>query len=206
MSIIEALKWRHSLKHFSPKKVDTSLIHNLIEAARLSASSYGLQPYKLLIVDDPALLNQLSEQAFGQAQVRECSHLLIFANKIHITNDLVDNYFEHHHQQTQTAEGSLNGYAEHIKTAIGSKTEEEKQAWAEQQAYIALGSLLAEAAMLSVDTCPMTGFDKAAFNHTLDLTDKGLNACVICAVGYREENIAIQNKVRLPVNEFATFI
>ncbi|AEF53958.1 NAD(P)H-dependent oxidoreductase [Marinomonas posidonica] len=206
MSIIGALKWRHSLKHFSPKKVDTTLIHNLIEAARLSASSYGLQPYQLLIVQDPALLQQLSDQAFGQAQVKECSHLFIFANKTNITDTLVEEYFEHHHQQTQTEVGSLNGYAEHIKTAIGAKTEEEKHIWAEQQAYIALGSLLAEAAMLSVDTCPMTGFDKAAFNHTLGLTKKDLSACVICAVGYRDENIQIQNKVRLPLNEFASFI
>lgn len=206
MSTLSALQWRYSIKHFSNRRVPKQHIHNIIEAARLSASSYGLQPYQVWIIEDPEILSQLSKHAFNQPQLRECSHLLVLANQTNITDQIVDQYFERYYEQTQHKIGSLAGYADHIKSAIAAKNHQERQVWAQQQAYIALGSLLTEAAMLGVDTCPMTGFDNLAFNQVLKFEQKKLNACVICAVGYREASYEPPGKVRIPSQDFAKFI
>lgn len=206
MSTLTALQWRHSLKHFSEKEVPNTLVHNLVEAARLSASSYGLQPFQVIVVHNKALQQTLSTQAYGQPQVSECSHLIILANKTEIDEQLVEQYFERLYHQTNQAVGSLDGYSDHIKSAISAKSSAERLTWAQQQAYIALGSLLSEAAMLGIDACPMTGFDQAGFNRTLGLSDQQLNACVICAVGYRRDQDIMPTKVRTPMEEFAQYI
>ncbi|MDW6004547.1 NAD(P)H-dependent oxidoreductase [Vibrio mangrovi] len=206
MSTIAALQWRYSLKNFSNQKVDDDKINNLLEAARLSASSYGLQPYQVWVIQERDLLAKLSEQAFGQSQVRECSHLLVFANETVISDATVERYFARHYQQTQTPVGSLDGYADHIKSAMAEKSDDSRRAWAEQQAYIALGTVLTEAAVLGIDTCPMTGFDQQAFNQTLGLSQYGLSACVICAIGYREADMQSPVKVRIPREHFVRFV
>jgi nitroreductase len=204
MSTLPALQWRYSPKHFSDRKVPQDQLLDLIEAARLSASSYGLQPYKIWVVEDKAIREKLAEHAYQQPQIKQSSHLLIIANETQIGDQIVDRYFQHLYQQTNTAEGSIEGYVDHIKSAIGSQTHQQRQSWAQQQAYIALGALLSEAAMQKIDACPMTGFEPDAFNRILGLTGKHLNACVICAIGYRKE-MATPTKVRLPIQEFAHF-
>lgn len=206
MSTISALRWRSSLKQFSNQKANNDILQNLLEAARLAASSYGLQPYRVWVVEDRSLLAKLGEQAYGQTQVKQCSHLLVFANETVINDKTVDRYFEYYYQQTQSPVGSLDGYAKHIKAAMASKTKEEGATWAKQQAYIALGAMLSEAAVLGVDTCPMTGFDVRGVNQTLGLDQYGLNACVICAIGYRDHNTEQQIKVRTPSDQFARFV
>ena len=206
MSIIPALKWRYSLKHFSNKSVSDQHIDNLVEAARFSASSYGLQPYTLLVISDRDLLQQLSKEAFDQAQVRECSHLLVFLPLQTLSEQNIDQHFDRVYEQSQTPKGSLNGYADHIKRALLNKTADELKAWAEQQAYIALGSVLAEAASLGIDTCPMTGFDPVAFNRTLQLEGSNQGACVICAVGYRQDSDIPPIKVRIPKEHFSAYL
>ena len=204
MSTLPALQWRYSPKHFSDRKVSQDQLLDLIEAARLSASSYGLQPYKIWVVEDKVIRDKLAEHAYQQPQIKQSSHLLIIANETQIDDQIVDRYFQHFYQQTNTVAGSIEGYSEHIKSAIAGKTIPQRQAWAQQQAYIALGALLSEAAMQKIDACPMTGFESDAFNRILGLTEKHLNACVICAIGYREE-MATPPKVRLPIQEFAHF-
>ena len=206
MSTLPALQWRYSLKNFSNRKVPQSQVNDLIEAARLSASSYGLQPYQVWIIEEPTLLAQLAEHAYGQSQVKHCSHLLVFANETQINDQIVDRYFQRYYQQTSAAIGSAEGYAEHIKSALAVKDEQEGQSWAQQQTYIALGALLSEAAMQRIDTCPMTGFEPEAFNRILGLDDKQLNACVICAIGYRDQTAEPPVKVRIPTEEFAHFL
>lgn len=204
MSTLPALQWRYSPKHFSDRKVPQDQLLDLIEAARLSASSYGLQPYKIWVVEDKAIREKLAEHAYQQPQIKQSSHLLIIANETQIDDQIVDRYFQNLYQQTNTAAGSIEGYADHIKSAIAIQTHQQRQSWAQQQAYIALGALLSEAAMQKIDACPMTGFEPDAFNSILGLADKHLNACVICAIGYREE-MATPTKVRLPIQEFAHF-
>ncbi|SBS34179.1 Putative NAD(P)H nitroreductase [Marinomonas aquimarina] len=205
MSTLPALQWRYSLKQFSSDKVPLARVHDLIEAARLAASSYGLQPYQIWVIDDSQVLAQLSEHAYGQSQITQCSHLLVLVNDTQIGDHTVDRYFQRYYQQTGTEVGSADGYAEHIKSALAAQNSPQRQAWAQQQAYLALGALLSEAAMQRIDACPMTGFDQEAFNHVLGLTEKQLNACVICAVGYRDNSIAVPEKVRTPTTEFAHF-
>ncbi|MFM2479820.1 nitroreductase family protein [Celerinatantimonas sp. YJH-8] len=206
MSIIPALQWRYALKHFSDKKVDDGMIEQLIDAARLSASAYGLQPFQVWVVEDESMRAKLSENAYGQTQLQECSQLLVFASETSVSDDTIDQYFQRYHQQTNTPVGSLNGYAAHIKTAMSLKSDVEKQAWADMQAYIALGSVMVEAAMLGIDACPMSGFDRAAFDRTLGLTEHNLSACAICAVGYRPEDVPQPIKVRKTRDEFSRAI
>lgn len=205
MSTLPALHWRYSPKHFSNRKVPQDQVLDLIEAARLSASSYGLQPYKIWVVEEVAVREQLAKHAYQQPQITQCSHLLIIANETQIDDQLVDRYFQRFYQQTNTESGREEGYADHIKSAIANQTIQERQSWAQQQAYIALGALLSEAAMQKIDACPMTGFEADAFNRILGLTAKHLNTCVICAIGYREETVTPPTKVRLPIQEFAHF-
>lgn len=206
MSTLSALKWRYSLKHFSDKKVSQEQVASLIEAARLSASSYGLQPYQVWVVEDPDILAQLAEHAYGQPQITQCSHLIILANETDNSDAVIDRYFQRHTEQTAIPLENTRGYADHIKSALATHDDQARQQWAQQQAYIALGSLLSEAAMLRVDTCPMTGFDSAGINQVLGFDDRQLNACVICAIGYRQADAEQPAKVRIPAQEFAHFI
>lgn len=206
MSTLPALKWRYSLKHFSSQKVSKAYIDDLTEAARLSVSSYGLQPYQVWVVENPRLLKQLAQHAFDQPQLHECSHLIVFAHQTKIGDELVDKYFQHYYEQTGAEVGSLDGYCEHIKSAIAKKSPQERQNWAQQQAYIALGAVLTEAATQGIDTCPMTGFDVDAFNQLLGFDNQDLNTCVICAVGYRKDTLEIAPKVRIPSQDFVQFV
>lgn len=206
MSTLPALKWRHSLKHFSSQKVPKAQITDLTEAARLSVSSYGLQPYQVWVIENPILLEQLAKHAFDQPQLHECSHLIVFAHQTKIGDELVDQYFQHYYEQTGAEIGSLDGYSDHIKSAITAKSHQEQQNWAQQQAYIALGSLLTEAATQGIDTCPMTGFDVEAFNQLLGFDNQDLNTCVICAAGYRNDSLELPTKVRIPSQDFVQFL
>lgn len=130
MSTLPALQWRYSPKHFSDRKVPQDQLLDLIEAARLSASSYGLQPYKIWVVEDKAIREKLAEHAYQQPQIKQSSHLLIIANETQIDR-IVDRYFQHLYQQKDTAEGSIEGYVDHIKSAIGSQTHQQRQSWAQ---------------------------------------------------------------------------
>ena len=206
MSTLPALKWRHSLKHFSSQKVSKAYLDDLTEAARLSVSAYGLQPYQVWVIANPTLLKQLAQYASDQPQLHECSHLIVFAHQTKIGDALVDQYFQHYYEQTGVEVGSLDGYSDHIKSAIAAKSHQERQNWAQQQVYIALGALLTEAAIQGIDTCPMTGFDVDAFNQLLGFDNQNLNACVICAVGYRKDTLEIAPKVRMPSQDFVQFV
>jgi nitroreductase len=205
-SIIPALQWRYSLKQFSSRSIAPSHLESLVEAARLSASSYGLQPYQVWVVEERSLLAKLAEAAYGQEQLKSCSHLLVFANETSIGDSTVDDYFARYYQQTNTTAESLAGYAEHIKAALRDKTQQQRLAWAEQQAYLGLGSVLCQAAVLGIDSCPMTGFEQAAVNQILSLGKHNLSASVICALGYREADATPPSKVRKEKAEFVHYV
>ena len=202
MSLIPALSQRFSLKQFSTQKVSDEDINGMTEAARLSVSAFGLQPYRLIVIDDRDTLNALAAHTFGQTQLPSCSHLFIFANETEITDKTVDAYFERIYSQTSAEAGSQAGYADYIKSYYAGQTPEQKVQVAQLQAFIALGSLIAEGALRGVDTCPMTGFSPDGINKALGLTERGLNACVICAAGYRLEDAVVPEKVRVPADEF----
>ncbi len=201
---IENLNWRYATKKFdTSKKLSTEHLELLKEAIQLSASSYGLQPYKFFIIEDPATRKKLREAAWDQPQVTDASQLIVFANMTDFDESLVDDYIQNVVETRGTDKSDLKDYAESMKSALMDRSTEDKGVWAAKQAYIALGNLLSAAADFKIDACPMEGFDAEKFNDILNLKSQNLNAAVIATVGYRSENDETQDykKVRKTKNE-----
>ncbi|MEP2669716.1 MAG: NAD(P)H-dependent oxidoreductase [Cyclobacteriaceae bacterium] len=204
MNLINNLKWRYATKIFDPsKKVSDKNIEVLKEAVRLSVSSYGLQLYKVLIIENTEIKEELKKASWDQSQITDASHLFVFCNYTMNFDYHIDNYI----QLIADAQGGetevLKGYGETIKTSIEKKDKEAKQSWAEKQTYLALSNLLAACAELKIDACPMEGFDNHSYNQILGLDELGLNAAVIAPVGYRsiEDTTQYRKKIRKPVNK-----
>tara|TARA_R110000751_G_scaffold76882_4_gene155125 strand:+ start:610 stop:1242 length:633 start_codon:yes stop_codon:yes gene_type:complete len=196
---IENLNWRYATKKFdASKKVSKKDLENLLEATALSASSYGLQPYEILVVEDAAMRSKLQPAAWGQSQITEASHLIVLANQSTFGEELVDDYLNNVSETRGIPSNDLQGYSDFMKSKLMPLSESAKATWTARQTYIALGNLLSAAADLKIDTCPMEGFDSAQFNEMLGLSKRGLNAAVLVAVGYRSKEDKTQHykKVR----------
>lgn len=188
MDITKALDWRYAVNEFSQQKLNQDQVSVLLDATRKSASSYGLQPYKLLLVESPSLRERLVPHSFGQQKVLHSSHLVVIAAQSSIGDATVDKYVSQYLKVREVQYSDIAGYAEHMKEALGKKTLQQKREWAHQQAYLALGTLLATAAELRIDSCPMTGFDATAYDEILGLKGLGLETTAIVALGFRSEN------------------
>lgn len=208
MNYIEALNWRYAVKQFSDEVIADDVINRLAEAARLSASSFGLQPYRLLVLRDKALREALLPYSYEQSKVVESSHLLVFAASTLSATELVDQYVERVRQvRPGTAPARLESMAEMMKDALAGMDAAALQGWAQQQAFIALGNVLSCAALEAVDACPMGGFEAAGYNAVLGLDDRNLNAAVICTLGVRhgDDYTAKDKKVRVSADEFVIY-
>lgn len=204
VDIHTALDWRYAAREFSPEPLDEQIVESLLDAARKSASSYGLQPYRVILVESESVRKDLLPHSFGQQKVLDCSHLVVFAAETLIGDSTVDRYVERHLQARGGTFESISGYADHMKTALASKSDPGKKQWAHQQAYIALGTLLAAAAVMEIDSCPMTGFDASAYDQVLRLEERGLETTAIVALGHRSarDHTAGLAKVRLNYDDF----
>ncbi|MCM4164105.1 MULTISPECIES: NAD(P)H-dependent oxidoreductase [unclassified Arenibacter] len=208
-SYIDNLNWRYATKKFdTSKKVSQKDLEYLLEATALSASSYGLQPYKILVVEDSVLRSTLQPAAWGQSQITEASHLIVLANQATFGEELVDDYLENVSATRGIPSNDLQGYADFMKSKLMPLSESAKATWTSRQTYIALGNLLSAAADLKIDTCPMEGFDNAQFNEILGLKEKGLNTAVLVAIGYRSREDETQHykKVRKKKKNLITYI
>lgn len=206
MPVIEALHWRYAAKHMNGNKVPQSTLDNILEAARLAPSSYGLQPYSMLVVDDATLRERIRRVACDQPQVSECSHLLVFAAWDAVNDRHIDELIA----LTATARNldpvELEGYRQALHDAVaGLSTPGLRHQWAARQAYIALGTALTAAAAERIDASPMEGFDPVALDSLLGLEQKGLRSVVLLALGYRDtqhDRLAGMAKVRWPKERF----
>lgn len=208
-TLIESLNWRYATKKFDPsRKVTSEDLKTLKEAIRLSASSYGLQPYEVLVIEDPEIRKQLKEVSWGQTQITDASHLIVFANKTNVTAKDTEAYMNNISKTRNIPVENLSGFSDMINNTVISLPQEAKHTWTAKQTYIALGSLLAAAAELRIDACPMEGFDPEGYNRILGLDKKGLNASVIATIGYRAQEDDTQHyaKVRRPAEELFTTI
>ncbi|GGK34281.1 NAD(P)H-dependent oxidoreductase [Yeosuana aromativorans] len=203
MELLKNLKWRYATKKFdTTKKVSSDDLEKLKEAVQLSVSSYGLQLYKVLIIENIEIREQLKPVSWNQSQITDSSHLFVFCNYIDVSDNAIDDFIK----QTAEIRGldleRLNGYGDFIKTKLAEKSQEEKTSWLKSQIYIALGNLLNACAELKIDACPMEGFEPEAYNKILNLEAQGLNAVVIAPVGYRhqEDHTIGAKKVRKPFN------
>lgn len=198
MNIIDALNWRYAVRQFSQQRIDEEKINQLINATRLSATSYGLQPYRLIVVDDMQTRNKLMPYSLGQQKVVECSHLIVFAALAEPDNAMIDEYIHSVSRVRQQSIDELNGLAEHMKSVFANMSSEQKTAWAHQQVHIALGTMLSAAATMQIDSCPMGGIEAAGYDQVLGLGERGLETSVICALGIRhpDDHSASLEKVR----------
>lgn len=200
--LLGALTWRRAVKVFNPEKViPPDTLAALEQALVLSASSFGLQPYRFIVVRDKTIRERLLPHAYGQRQVVEASHLVIFAARTNVTETEIDEYIQLIGRVRGVSTDSLRDYRQMMIDSILS--EEFKpivRHWTARQAYIALGNLLTSAALLGVDACPMEGFEPAGFDSVLGLTDQGFTAVVMCALGYRSDadEYSKTAKVRFP--------
>jgi nitroreductase len=187
--LTERLAWRYATKQFDPRhKIDGPTWHALEEALRLSPSGGGLQPWKFVVVTDPAVRERLVPASYGQIQVRDASHLVVFTVKADFNEADIDA----HVQKTARVRGiptdSLAAFRGMLVGGIvKAKDPIARLGWAARQSYLALGTLLTGAALLGVDAAPMEGFDPAQYDKILGLKEKGLTTTVICALGYRME-------------------
>lgn len=205
MNLLDKLNWRYATKVFDPSmKVSEDELNFLKEAIRLSVSSYGLQMYKVLIIENPEIRKELRKASWDQTQITDASHLFIFCNYTINHDQHVDDYIQLViDTQQPTDEQGLKKYAESIKSNIANMTSHERKSWTEKQTYLALNSLIIACADRQIDACPMEGFDKQAYNRLLGLDEMGLNASVIAPVGYRSSKDETQKrkKVRKPIKE-----
>lgn len=203
-ALLRQLKWRYAVKKFDPaRKIPADLWGALEEALVLSPSSFGLQPWKFFIVDNPELRKKLQPVAWNQTQITEASRLVVFAVKKDLNAADVRRFIE----RTATVRGvtpdSLAGYQKIMEGSLAARSASDIHQWAARQAYIALGNFMTSAALLGVDVCPMEGLDPAKFDEILGLTPKGYATVVAATAGYRasDDKYAQAPKVRYPQDQ-----
>jgi nitroreductase len=204
MSFLESLNWRYATKRMNGKKVPQDKVDVILEAARLAPTSSGLQPFNILSVTDPALLEKIKPIANNQPQITEASHLLVFAAWDDITDQKIDEVFDQVISERSLPADALDNYRNFLKSRFGSMPKEERFQTAARQAYVAFGIAIAAAATEHVDATPMEGFRNNELDELLGLKEKGLRSVTLLPVGYRDEEndwLLKQKKVRRPKNE-----
>ena len=204
-TLLAQLNWRYATKKFDPaKKIPDSDWAALEQALILTPTSYGLQPYKFLILTDPALRVRLVSASWGQTQPVDCSHYVVFAARAQNTEADVDRYIARMAEVRGAAPEALAGFKKVLMgDVVHGPRGQVALEWAARQAYIALGNFMTSAALVGVDTCPMEGFEPAKYDEILGLPAQGFRAVVACAAGYRaaDDKYAELPKVRFPASE-----
>jgi nitroreductase len=203
--LLSSLRWRYATKKFDPEKtISPELWTALEESLVLAPSSYGLQPWKFLVVTDRAVRAALREHAGGQAQTVDCSHFVVFAVRQELGSDHVDRHLARIVEVRGVAQDTLSGFR---KMLVGSLERAAAKGylnhWQTHQVYIALGQFMAVAAILQVDTCPMEGIETDKFDRVLALEGTGYKTVVACAAGYRaaDDKYAGTAKVRFAAKD-----
>jgi nitroreductase len=204
MNIIESLEWRYACKKFdTDKTVSEEKLTVLKQAFNLTATSFGLQPIKLIIIQNKELQQQLVPHSFGQRQVANASHLLVICIQDSFTLEDIDNYFDLEKDIRGTSETIIAPFRKQLKDLYATKSTIEIQESAIRQAYIALGNLMTVCAIEKIDSCPMEGFIAPKFDEILALKEKNLRSVLLLPIGYRAEDDFMQKlkKVRKPISE-----
>ena len=185
--LLDALQWRYATKVFDPaKKIPADVWAALEKTLVLTPTSYDLQPYRFLVVQDPAKRAALLSHSWGQKQVVDCSHFVVFTARTEMKEADVNKLIERISAVRNIPAASLNYYRSmmlgDVVTGARGKIAHE---WAARQSYIALGNLMTAAAVLGVDACPMEGLVPAEYDKILNLAGSGYATVVACALGYR---------------------
>ena len=210
MSLIEDLHWRHAVKAYDPmKKLSQEDLMKIVEAARLAPTSSGLQQFRLIVVGDQDLKEKMVAGALNPDCMRECSHVIVFAAWDEYTPERIDAIYDLTTDERGLVRGRFKRYTDMLKEKFGEMDKEEQYQHAANQAYIALGMALAQAAELRIDSTPIGGFDPKLVDELLDLPSKGLRSVCLLYLGYADPErdwMGQMKKVRNSMEEFATFI
>lgn len=187
--LLEALNWRYATKFFDPaKRIPDATWTALEQSVVLAPSSFGLQPYRLLVINDPATRAKLLPHAWGQKQVVDASHFVVLAARTDVKAADIDTFLQRTAEVRGVSLESLAGYRGMMAGMLLSEGfKPVAPHWAARQAYIALGNLMTAAALLGVDACPMEGLVPAEFDKVLGLAEQGYSTVVACALGYRAD-------------------
>lgn len=202
--ILDSLKWRYATKKFNPnKKIDSETWGKIEEIMLLSPSSFGLQPWKFLVVTDQKTKESLLPLSWNQLQVTDCSHLVVMCRRTDIDTSLIHHFIERIAKVRDQQASELDTYKNMILGFAERMSQEEIGVWAAKQVYIALGQTMAACAMMKIDTCPMEGFSSEGYDKVLGLQEKNLSSVLVLPCGYRsdEDPYAKAPKVRFEKEE-----
>jgi nitroreductase / dihydropteridine reductase len=188
MDIIKSLNWRYATKRMTGKKLPAQDLQTILDAIRLSASSYGLQPYNIIVIESEDLRKQLQPLAYGQAQIVESSQVLVFAAWNSVDEAKVDEYLQAYSETTSMPLEKILAFGvkdRMMQTVIGMPQEEQYH-WAAKQVFIALGTGIIAAASLEIDATPMEGFIPLKVDELLGLPEMNLRSVALLALGYRD--------------------
>jgi len=204
MNIIDSLKWRYAVKKFdSEKQLSETQINTLKEAFNLTATSYGLQPLKLVVIKNKEVQKQLVAHSFNQAQIVDASHVLVICIPKNYTSLEVEIYFNLVKSFRNTPDAIIKPFKDFLIADIEKKSQKELTLWNKNQAYIALGNLMTVCAVEKIDACPMEGFIPEKYDEILDLTTKNLQSVLVLPVGFRADDCYMKDltKVRKDLTE-----
>ena len=204
MDIIKALEWRYATKKFDYEAIiSEETIALLKQAFNLTASSYGLQPVKLLIVSNKSTLNALVPLSMNQKQVGQASHLCVFCVETKIDEAYIRAFFDRIISINNTPDEALNPFRTSVINSFKEKSDDDVFKWGAKQAYLAMGNMLTVCATQGVDACPMEGFDPVEYDRFFKLKEQGLRSVLVMPIGYRakDDMFGAMKKVRKPLNE-----
>ena len=207
--LLASLNFRYATKAFDfSRKIDSDTWSALETALTLTPSSFGLQPWKFIVIDSPEIREKLKAVSWGQNQVTDASHLVILTARTDLTQQDIDKWIACLSVAQGTPAENLAGYAGMIASFSSNMSQTEKQAWNTRQVYIALGQLMTAAAVLEIDTCPLEGISPNDYDEILGLKNSGYATAVACALGYRsaDDKYADAKKARFPAADLITHI
>jgi nitroreductase len=204
MNIIDHLSWRYATKTFDEnRKIEDDKLAILFKAFNLTATSYGLQPIKLLVLENKELQSKLVKHSMGQAQIAQASHVLVFCIETKIDADYIIDYFNRIKQIRNTPDKIIKPFKNFLVEDFSNKSPDNIESWAIKQAYLAMGNILTVCAIEGIDSCPMEGFDPNQYDKILGLDQKGLKSVLLLPIGYRSDDdmFSAFKKVRKQVSE-----
>lgn len=204
MNTIKSLEWRYAVKKFDDTKIlSENQINTLKQAFNLTATSYGLQPVKMVVIQNKELQSKLVEHSWNQEQIIQASHLLVLCIPKKYGTEDVESYFKLVKKIRNTPDEVLNPFKEGLLKNIEGKTDDELYQRNKRQAYIAMGNLLTVCAIEKIDACPMEGFIPEKYDEILDLDKHNLQSVLAIPVGFRAENDYMKDlkKVRKQLSE-----
>ena len=197
MGILDSLEWRYATKSFDKsKKVKESDLDKIKESVRLSATSYGLQLFKVLIIENNEIREKLKPFSWNQGQITDSDILMVFCSNTNVSNEDIDDYIKLKSEAENIAVDNLKGYADFMKAKLTILPTEKASIWTQKQTYLALSNVLTICGELKIDTCPIEGFKSAKYNEILGLDERGLNSAVVISIGYRSADDKSQHTVK----------